>query len=251
MQPPSVVHDPRNHDPGARVHHGHRQHDRHVLRQRPDLLHRLEDRVRIANNNKLYYRYFNPESEIVGASLFVASTGGEGVNWGNVRGMTLASGKLIYALTDGRLYSVNWGGTKPTGAVTQISSATTWQSRGLFVFNQVTDTFAPSKPGKPSGTSSTFDSIDLSWAASTDNFGGPLTYRVYRDGVQIDQVTSSSTSTVTYTDTGLAGREHAHVHRRCGGRGHQRERAERRLRPRSRCSHRTPRHRAIRACLPA
>ena len=157
-----------------------------------------------ANNNKLYYRYFNPESEIIGASLYVASTGGEGVNWGNVRGMTLASGKLIYALTDGRLYSVNWGGTKPTGAVTQISSATTWQSRGLFVFNQVTDTFAPSKPGKPSGTSSTFDSIDLSWAASTDNFAGPLTYRVYRDGVQIDQVTSSSTSTVTYTDTGLA-----------------------------------------------
>ena len=100
-----------------------------------------------ANNNKLYYRYFNPESEIVGASLFVASTGGEGVNWGNVRGMTLASGKLIYALTDGRLYRVDWAGTKPTGAVTQIDSATTWQSRGLFVYNQVTDTFAPSKPG--------------------------------------------------------------------------------------------------------
>ena len=118
-------------------------------------------------------------------------------NWGNVRGMTLASGKLIYALTDGRLYSVNWGGTKPTGAVTQISSATTWQSRGMFVYNQVTDTFAPSKPGKPSGTSSTFDSIDLSWDASTDNFPGSLTYRVYRDGVQIDQVTSSSTTTVT------------------------------------------------------
>ena len=66
-----------------------------------------------ANNNKLYYRYFNPESEIIGASLFVASTGGEGVNWGNVRGMTLASGKLIYALTDGRLYSVNWAGPSP------------------------------------------------------------------------------------------------------------------------------------------
>ena len=156
-----------------------------------------------ANNNKLYYRYFNPESEIVGANLFVASTGGEGVNWGNVRGMTLASGKLIYALNDGRLYSVNWGGTKPTGAVTQISSATTWQSRGMFVFNQVTDTFAPSKPGTPTGSSSTFDSIDISWGASTDNFGSSLTYRVYRDGVQIDQVASSSTGTVSYTDIGL------------------------------------------------
>ena len=156
-----------------------------------------------ANNNKLYYRYFNPESEIFGASLFVASTGGEGVNWGNVRGMTLASGKLIYALNDGRLYSASWEGTKPTGAVTQISSATTWQSRGMFAFNQVTDTFAPSKPGTPTGSSSTFDSIDISWGASTDNFGSSLTYRVYRDGVQIDQVASSSTGTVSYTDIGL------------------------------------------------
>jgi beta-propeller uncharacterized protein DUF5122 len=164
-----------------------------------------------ANNNKLYYRYFNPESDIVGANLFVASTGGEGINWGNVRGMTVASGKLIYALTDGRLYSVNWDGSKPTGAITQISSATTWQSRGMFVYTQLADTFAPSKPGKPSGTSATFDSIDLTWAASTDNFPGTLTYRVYRDGVQIDQLSSASTGSISYTDTGLgAGSVHTY-----------------------------------------
>jgi chitodextrinase len=157
-----------------------------------------------ANNNKLYYRYYNPESDIVGANLFVASTGGEGINWGNVRGMTLASGKLIFALTDGRLYSVNWGGAKPTGAITQISSATTWQSRGMFVYKQLADSFAPSTPGKPIGTSSTFDSIDLNWQASTDNAPGALTYRVYRDGGLVDQVVSSSTGTISYSDTGLA-----------------------------------------------
>ena len=97
------------------------------------------DATTIANNNKLYYRYFNPESDIVGANLFVASsfpTDGA-VQWGNVRGMTLASGKLIYALTDGRLYSINWDGTKPVGSATQISSATTWGSRGMFVFDQL------------------------------------------------------------------------------------------------------------------
>ena len=81
----------------------------------------------------------------------------------------------------------------------------------MFVYNQVTDTFAPSKPGTPSGSSSTFDSIDISWGASTDNFGSSLTYRVYRDGVQIDQVASSSTGTVSYTDTGLpAGSTHTY-----------------------------------------
>jgi hypothetical protein len=157
-----------------------------------------------ANNNKLYYRYFNPESEIVGANLFVASTGGEGINWGNVRGMTLASGKLIFALSDGRLYRADWDGSKPTGSVTQISSATTWQSRGMFVFDQGADTFAPSKPGTPTGASSTFDSIDLSWQASTDSVSSTLTYRIYRDGVVIDQVMSASAGSVSYTDTGLA-----------------------------------------------
>jgi hypothetical protein len=96
------------------------------------------DATTIANNNKLYYRYFNPESDIVGANLYVASsfpTDGA-VEWRNVRGMTLSSGKLIYALTDGRLYSIDWDGTKPVGSATQISSATTWGSRGMFVFDQ-------------------------------------------------------------------------------------------------------------------
>ncbi len=176
-------------------------------------LHNEPTATTTANNNKLYYRYFNPESGILGANLFVASSypTDASVQWGNVRGMTLASGKLIYALTDGRLYSINWGGTKPTGTATQISSATTWQSRGMFVYNQVSDTFAPSKPGKPSGSSSTFDSIDLSWNASTDNFPGSLNYRVYRDGVQVGQVSSSSTTTVSFTDTGLtAGSTHTY-----------------------------------------
>jgi hypothetical protein len=73
----------------------------------------------------------------------------------------------------------------------------------MFVFSQSADTFAPSKPGTPAGSSATFDSIDLSWQASTDNGGGPLTYRVYRDGALIDDVTSASTGTVEFTDQGL------------------------------------------------
>jgi hypothetical protein len=168
----------------------------------------------IANNHKLYYRYFNPESNIVGANLFVASSypADGAVPWGSVRGMTLASDALIYALTDGRLYRVDWGGTKPTGSATQISGATTWQSRAMFVFNQVGDTFAPSAPGTPSGSSSTFDSIDLSWQASTDNFPGSITYRVYRDGVQTGQVTSAAGGSIAFTDTGLgAGSTHTYT----------------------------------------
>ena len=138
-----------------------------------------------ANNNKLYYRYFNPESEVIGASLFVASTGGEGVNWGNVRGMTLASGKLIYALTDGRLYSVNWDGTKPTGPVHsgQLRDHLAITRTVRLQPGQRTRSRRPN-PASRAARARRSTLSDLSWGASTDNFAGPLTYRVYRDAVQ-------------------------------------------------------------------
>lgn len=160
----------------------------------------------VSGDNRLYYRYFQPQSEIVGANIFVASTG-DGVAWNNVRGMTLASGKLIFSLTDGRLYSVNWGGTKPIGAVTQVSSALTWASRGMFMFNEASDTHAPTKPGTPSGSSSDFSSIDLTWGASSDNQSTSLTYQVFRDGnlsTPVGQVVGGTSGTISFHDSGLA-----------------------------------------------
>lgn len=172
------------------------------------------DATTVANNNRLYYRFFNPESEIVGANLHVASSypADNVVPWGSVRGMTLASGKLIYALTDGRLYRVDWDGSRPVGTPMLISNATTWQSRGMFVFSQTADTLPPARPGKPAGSSTAVGSIDLSWAASADNLSSTLTYRVFRDGQQVGQVASSSTTTVGFTDTGLdPGSVHTYV----------------------------------------
>lgn len=171
----------------------------------------------IANNNKLYYRYFTPESQIVGADLFVASSfPGDNVQWGSVRGMTLASGKLYFGTSDGRLWRVDWAGTGPSGTPVQIAGpgidATNWASRGIFAFAQTVDTLAPTTPGTPVGVSDSFDSIDLTWDASTDT-GSPLTYRIYRDGssTPIGQVSSDSTTTVGYTDTGLiAGSSHTY-----------------------------------------
>jgi hypothetical protein len=153
-------------------------------------------------NNMLFYRYFNPESGIVGANLFVASAypADNIVPWGSVRGMTLSSGRLIYALTDGKLYSVAWNGSKPTGTPTQIGTATTWQSRGMFVYNPTPpDTTAPTTPGTPTATSISAGVIRLSWASSSDT--SAVTYRIYRDGggTPIGQSTST-----TFTDTGLA-----------------------------------------------
>ena len=161
------------------------------------------------NNNKLYYRYFTPESGVVGANLFVASSNPADttVPWSTVRGMAVANGKLIYATSDNRLWRVDWAGNHPSGTPTQIGgpgvNSTNWASRGLFAFRQTVDTFPPSKPGTPSGSSSDFESIDLTWQASSDNLSNSITYLIYRDGAEVGQVTSSSNGTLEYHDGGL------------------------------------------------
>ncbi len=42
----------------------------------------------VANDSRLYYRYFTPESEVVGAQTFQADAGA--VNFSSAAGMTLA-----------------------------------------------------------------------------------------------------------------------------------------------------------------
>lgn len=63
------------------------------------------------------------------------------------------------------------------------------------------DTTPPTVPGKPSGSSTSPGSINLSWPGSTDA-SPPITYRIYRDGgtSSVGQTTQTS-----YTDSGLAG----------------------------------------------
>ena len=75
----------------------------------------------------------------------------------------------------------------------------------MFIYGQAVDGFAPTVPGKASGVSNSTSSIDLTWAASTDNVSTTLDYHVFRDGVDIATVPSASTTTVSYTDTGLDG----------------------------------------------
>ncbi len=90
---------------------------------------------------RLYYRYFTPQSQIVGAELFVPTPDGDlnddgtvDINWGNVRGMTIASNSMFFALADGSLNRVGWSNGQPTLPVVQLSApGTGWDSRGLFV----------------------------------------------------------------------------------------------------------------------
>lgn len=91
----------------------------------------------VKGDPRLYYRYFTAESRVVGANVFVASTG-DGVKWKQVRGMTMASGELIYATRDGNLHRIAFDGA-PTGPSDLIGGPTIdgidWTSRGFFAFD--------------------------------------------------------------------------------------------------------------------
>ena len=69
------------------------------------------------------------------------------------------------------------------------------------------DGVAPTIPGQPSAVSAVPGTVDLTWQASTDDVATTLSYSIFRDGasVPVGTVTSSSTGSVTFRDTGLAG----------------------------------------------
>jgi hypothetical protein len=87
----------------------------------------------VAGDSRLYYRYFTPESEVVGALTFQADSGG--VNFSSVAGMTLASGRIFYGSSDGSLRSAPFSGGRLTGAATVVSSDGTWRYRAIMVPN--------------------------------------------------------------------------------------------------------------------
>ncbi len=66
------------------------------------------------------------------------------------------------------------------------------------------DTTEPAQPGTPTGVSNSPSTISLTWAASDDDVSTSLRYDVYRDGSLAGSVTSASSTTVSFTDVGLA-----------------------------------------------
>lgn len=68
------------------------------------------------------------------------------------------------------------------------------------------DLTPPSAPGTPTGQSNSSSTINLSWTASTDNVSTSLRYQVFEDSEtnQVAELTSSSTTSVSYLRSGLA-----------------------------------------------
>jgi outer membrane protein assembly factor BamB len=90
----------------------------------------------VAGDARLFYRYFEPESGIVGAETFVASVAGDGLDWSSVRGMTLAGGHVYLARTDGNLYAVDLVAGRPAPATMHlVGAAPGLVSRGMFLLS--------------------------------------------------------------------------------------------------------------------
>jgi predicted phosphodiesterase len=85
------------------------------------------------------------------------------------------------------------------------SGATVPGSEGFLACSE--DTQPPTPPGRPTGTSTSPGTISLTWEAAVDDQASTLTYRIYRDGdpTPVGTVQSASTTTVSFTDTGLEG----------------------------------------------
>jgi hypothetical protein len=88
----------------------------------------------------LYYRYFTPESGVVGAQEFIGARDNVGVNWGRIRGATVANRRLYYSI-EGSLYRVRFEHgrvvprTKSTVSGPAAGDGIDWRSRGLFIFS--------------------------------------------------------------------------------------------------------------------
>jgi hypothetical protein len=84
-------------------------------------------------DSRLYYRYFTPESEIVGATTFEADAGG--TSFFSASGLTLAGGRILYGSLDGSLRSAPFSEGRVTGPATVVSADGSWNLRALFVPN--------------------------------------------------------------------------------------------------------------------
>jgi hypothetical protein len=96
----------------------------------------------LRGDDHLYYRYFELDSQAIGAVTFTADGPSSGFDWGTVRGLTLADGTLYLARANGSLWSAGWNpdlehGSPVSGSLSLVDNdpAQQWAAHGMFVLN--------------------------------------------------------------------------------------------------------------------
>ncbi len=150
-------------------------------------------------DSKLFYRYFTPESEVVGAVTFEAPT--SGIDFSSASGLALASGKLFYgSRTDGFLRSAPFTEGALAGSATVANDDATWRYRALFV-----SPLAP-KAANEAPTAAFTSSCDTQRVCSFDGTGsrdtdGTIASHSWNFGDNTPTVTGATPSH-TYTTAG-------------------------------------------------
>lgn len=144
-----------------------------------------------SGSSTLYYRYFTPESKVVGAQRLTASANVTGIDFSQVRGMFVAGDSLYWSTPSNDLRKIGWAqgaqsGRPVAGAATVVSSPTVdaynWGSpRALFLF-QDKDGDGPSTPPTSAFTQSC-TSLSCTFDSSTSSPGtGTITGRSWNFG---------------------------------------------------------------------
>ncbi len=161
-----------------------------------------------SGSSTLYYRYFTPESKVVGAQRLTASTNVAGIDFGQVRGMFTADGNLYWSTPSNDLRKLGWtqgaqSGAPVPGVAAVVSSPTvdgySWGSpRALFLF-QDADGDGPSA-APVAGFTSTCTSLTCTFDSSTStSTSGTITGRSwdFGDGATSTEASPSHAFSVT------------------------------------------------------
>jgi hypothetical protein len=94
-----------------------------------------------SGSSTLLYRGFNPQDDVVGALAYGASGNVNGIDFSNVVGMFVASGKLYYVQrTDGILRRIDWNGFAPVGGTSLaisgpgVDGKPSWSAQGMTLY---------------------------------------------------------------------------------------------------------------------
>ncbi|WP_432949217.1 PKD domain-containing protein [Kribbella sp. CA-253562] len=167
----------------------------------------------LAGQSNLYYRYFTPESGVVGAARYTATGNVAGVNFSQVNGMFVTPTGFYWASSlDGDLRRAGWSQATgvPTGSSSTVSTGE-WRARALFLFQGVA---APPNqvPVAQAGISCSNLDCTYSSAGSTDPDGTIQSYQwSFGDGATstaanpTHQYAAAGTYTVTLTVTDNSG----------------------------------------------
>jgi PKD repeat protein len=134
-------------------------------------------------SSQLYYRYFSPQSDVVGAKRLVASSNVSGIDFSQVRGMFGTGTHLYWATPNGALRRIDWRQDGPSGVPVPGTATITsgpgvdpnlWNARALFLYQDPSGTGAGLPPTATftrtcAGLACTFD------ASGSASPGGSIT----------------------------------------------------------------------------